>query len=177
MATFRAPCQGKKSLRNLEAVTTEPHNSVKVFYSYAHEDEKLRDELKKHLSNLKRQGVITDWYDRDISAGKVWDDEIKQHLNSAKVILLLTSPDFMDSDYINDVEVKRAMERHEAGEARVVPVILRPVDWAGTPFSKLQALPTDAKPDGMLRVRGYWDESLQIGGLVLKGILKGQKDF
>lgn len=126
-------------------MTSQPANPVEVFYSYAHEDEKLRDELKKHLANLKRQGIITDWYDRDISAGKGWDDEIKAHLDSASVILLLVSPDFMNSDYSNDVEVKRAMERHEAGEARVIPIILRPVDWEGAPFSKLQGLPTDAK--------------------------------
>jgi tetratricopeptide (TPR) repeat protein len=120
-----------------------PHNSVEVFYSYAHEDEALRDELKKHLANLKRQGVITDWYDRDISAGAEWNEDIARHLESARVVLLLISPDFMNSDYINDVEVKRAMERHESG--RVIPVILRPVDWEGALFSKLQALPTDAK--------------------------------
>src|SRR6266852_6087155 len=146
MVTFRAPCQERRSLRNLEAVTSEPHSSVEVFYSYAHEDEKLRDELVKHLANLRRQGVITEWYDRDISAGKEWDEDIAQHLDSARVILLLISPDFMNSDYSNDVEVRRAMERHEAGEARVMPIILRPVDWEGAPFSKLQALPTDAKP-------------------------------
>lgn len=127
-------------------MSPEPHKSVEVFYSYAQEDEELRDELKKHLSNLKRQGVITDWYDRDISAGKEWNDGIKQHLGSARVILLLISPDFMNSDYINDIEVKRAMERHESGEARVIPVILRPVDWEGARFSKLQALPKDALP-------------------------------
>jgi len=127
-------------------MSPEPHNSVEVFYSYAHEDEELRNELKKHLSNLKRQGVITEWYDRDISAGTEWGEEIKQYLESAKVILLLISPDFMNSDYINDIEVKRAMERHESGEARVIPVILRPVDWEGAPFSKLQALPTEVRP-------------------------------
>jgi len=127
-------------------VPSQPTNPVEVFYSYAHEDEKLRDELTKHLANLKRQGIITQWYDRDISAGKEWDDEIRTHLNSASVVLLLISPDFMNSDYSNDVEVKRAMERHEAKEARVIPIILRPVDWEGAPFSKLEALPTDAKP-------------------------------
>jgi tetratricopeptide (TPR) repeat protein len=127
-------------------VTSLSNNPVEVFYSYAHEDENLRDELKKHLANLKRQGVITDWYDRDISAGKEWDEEIKKHLDSASVILLLISPDFMNSDYSNNVEVKRAMQRHEAGEARVIPIILRPVDWEGAPFSKLEALPNDAKP-------------------------------
>jgi hypothetical protein len=127
-------------------MSSTPHNAVEVLYSYAHEDEKLRNELDKHLSNLKRQGVITDWHDRDISAGTEWNEEIARHLESAKVILLLISPDFMNSDYIHDVEVKRAMERHESGEARVIPVIVRPVDWEGTPFSKLQALPTDALP-------------------------------
>jgi tetratricopeptide (TPR) repeat protein len=126
-------------------VSSQPTNPVEVFYSYAHEDEKLRNELMKHLANLKRQGIITDWYDRDISAGTEWNDEIANHLNSASVILLLISPDFMNSDYSNDVEVKRAMERHEAGDARVIPIILRPVDWEGAPFSKLQGLPTDAK--------------------------------
>lgn len=149
----------------------EPHHSVEVFYSYAHEDEKLRDELKKHLSNLKRQGVITDWYDRDISAGNEWNDEIEQHINSASVILLLISPDFMDSDYINDVEVKRVMERHGSGEARVIPVILRPVDWQGAPFSKLQGLPTDAKPVTS------WDDRDEAFLDITKGIRKAVQEL
>ncbi|HMG72939.1 MAG TPA: tetratricopeptide repeat protein [Pyrinomonadaceae bacterium] len=152
-------------------MSPEPHNSIEVFYSYAHEDEKLRDELKKHLSNLKRQGVITDWYDRDISAGKEWDDEIKQHLESARVVLLLISPDFMDSDYINDVEVKRAIERHESGEARVIPVILRPVDWQGAPFSKLQGLPTEMKPVTS------WDDSDEAFLDITKGIRKAIQEL
>jgi tetratricopeptide (TPR) repeat protein len=151
-------------------MTAEPHNSVEVFYSYAHEDEKLRDELVKHLANLRRQGVITEWYDRDISAGKEWEGEIKQHLDSARVILLLISPDFMNSDYSNDVEVKRAMERHEAGDARVIPIILRPVDWEGAPFSKLQALPTDAKPVTS------WDDPDEAFLSVVKAIRKALEE-
>ena len=127
-------------------MSSQPINPIEVFYSYAHEDEKLRDDLKKHLANLKRQGIITDWYDRDISAGEEWDDEIKKHLDSASVILLLISPDFMSSDYISTVEVKRAMERHDARDARVIPIVLRPVDWKGAPFSKLQSLPSDIRP-------------------------------
>ena len=89
--------------------------SVTVFFSYAHKDEDLRDELAKHLSILKRQEVITAWYDRDIDAGREWAKEIDQHLNSAQIILLLISPDFMASDYCYDIELKRAMERHEGG--------------------------------------------------------------
>jgi len=117
-----------------------------IFFAYAHEDEKLRDELEKHLSTLRRQGVITSWHDRKIGGGKQWNGEIDMHLDTAHMILLLISADFIDSDYCWDVEVKRAMERHKAGEARVIPVILRPVEWRDAPFGKLQALPTDAKP-------------------------------
>ncbi len=120
--------------------------AIEVFFSYAHEDENLRDELEKHLIILKRQRVITGWHDRRIGAGREWEGEIDAHLNTARVILLLVSADFLASDYCWDVEVKRAMERHEAGEARVLPIILRPVLWEGAPFSKLQALPTDANP-------------------------------
>ncbi len=120
--------------------------AIEVFFSYAHEDEDLRDELAKHLSILKRQGVITAWYDREISAGTEWAGEIDAHLNTARVILLLISADFLASDYCYDIELTRAMERHTEGEARVIPVILREVDWKGAPFGKLQALPKNAKP-------------------------------
>src|SRR6266567_4117651 len=117
--------------------------SIELFYSYAHEDEPLRQELEKHLSLLKRQGYITGWHDRDISAGQEWKHEIDSHLDSAQIILLLVSPDFMASDYCYDIEVKRAIQRHESGEARVIPVILRPVDWKDAPFGKLRPLPTN----------------------------------
>jgi len=130
-----------------QATTAEDEEGrMGIFFAYAREDETLRDELEKHLSMLKREGVITSWHDRKIGAGKEWEGEIDTHLNTARVILLLISSDFVDSDYCWDVEVKRAMERHAAGEAPVIPIILRPVDWKSAPFGKLQALPTDAKP-------------------------------
>ncbi|MBI1929986.1 SUMF1/EgtB/PvdO family nonheme iron enzyme [Candidatus Poribacteria bacterium] len=123
--------------------STEP---IEVFYSYAHEDEELRNELEKHLSVLRRQGVISNWHDRKISAGREWEGEISEHLNGSRIILLLISAAFLASDYCYDREMERALERHEAGEALVIPVILRAVDWEGELFGKLQALPKDAKP-------------------------------
>jgi hypothetical protein len=120
--------------------------TVEVFISYAHEDEELWNELSKHLSLLKRRSVISVWHDRQIGAGREWENEIDTHLNTAHIILLLFSADFLDSDYCHDVEMKRALERHEARQARVIPIILRPVSWRGTPFDKLQALPKDALP-------------------------------
>ena len=87
---------------------------VEIFYSYSHRDERFRNELVNHLANLRRLGIVKDWHDRRISAGGEWADEINEHLNSAQLILLLISADFMASDYCNGVEVKRALERHEA---------------------------------------------------------------
>jgi hypothetical protein len=99
--------------------------------------------LEKHLSLLRRQNVISSWYDRKIDAGQVIDRVISDQLKSADIILLLVSPDFLHSDYCYDIEMTEAMRRQEAGEAVVIPVILRPCLWQGAPFGKLLATPTD----------------------------------
>ena len=118
-----------------------------VFFSYSHKDEALRDELEVHLAMLKREGAISAWHDRKILAGDELNGQIHARLNDAQVILLLVSPDFLASAYCHDVEVKRAIELHADGSARVIPVILRPSDWqASTLFAELLAVPTDGKP-------------------------------
>jgi hypothetical protein len=124
----------------------KPKQKIEIFFSYAHKDEELRDELAKHLTILKRQGVIMDWYDRKIGAGTEWRDQINKHLNTASLILLLISADFLASDYCRDTEVDRAMKRGNAREARVIPIILRACLWQREKFGKLQALPKDGKP-------------------------------
>lgn len=118
---------------------------IQIFVSYSHQDEALHNELAKHLTPLEREGVIQRWHDRQLTAGAEFGDEIDASLNRADIILLLVSPDFIASEYCWGKEMKRAMERHEAGEARVIPVILRPVDWHKMPFGKLLALPKDGK--------------------------------
>ncbi|ETR72570.1 MAG: leucine-rich repeat-containing protein [Candidatus Magnetoglobus multicellularis str. Araruama] len=117
-----------------------------VFFSYSHKDESLRDELETHLKLLQRQSVISTWHDRKILPGTEWDHEIDQHLERARIILLLISADFIASDYCWEKEVKRALERHESGEAVVIPVMLRSCDWQDAPFAKLQGLPKEMKP-------------------------------
>ena len=119
---------------------------IEIFCSYAHEDEPLCHELEKHLSLLKRQGLISTWYDRQIIPGTDWAQTIDIHLESSSVILLLISSDFMASDYCYGIEMRRALQRHDDNEARVIPILLRPVDWKGVPFEMLQVLPTNTKP-------------------------------
>lgn len=120
--------------------------SVRLFCSYSHKDEKLRDRLGVHLSLLKRRGKIQEWYDRKISGGERWENVLHENLEASHIILLLVSADFLDSDYCYNREMRRALEKHEAGEARVIPVILRPVDWSEAPFAHLQVFPKDARP-------------------------------
>jgi internalin A len=117
-----------------------------IFFSYSHKDEALRDELETHLKLLQRLGVISTWHDRKILPGKEWDGEIDLRLDRAKIILLLVSANFLASDYCWDTEVTRAMERHETGEATVIPIMLQPCEWKGAPFAKLQGLPKNMKP-------------------------------
>ena len=117
-----------------------------VFLSYSHKDKGLRDELATHLSNLRRQGVIRDWYDGDIAPGADWNAEMQTHLNTSQIILLLISADFMASDFCYGTQMQQAMACHQANQGRVVPIILRPTDWEGAPFSHLTALPTDGRP-------------------------------
>jgi uncharacterized protein YjbI with pentapeptide repeats len=120
--------------------------ATEIFFSYAHEDEALRNELAKHLKLLERHEVIKTWHDRQITAGDEWKNEIDTHLETADIILLLISADFLASDYCYDIELKRALERHKNREARVIPIILRSVDWHNASFGKLTALPTDGRP-------------------------------
>src|SRR5256885_8033604 len=108
--------------------------SMETFFCYAREDEVLRQGLEKQLRALRRQGIINLWHDRKINPGTEWEYEIDQHLKTARVVLLLISPDFIDSDYCYSIEMKQAMERHEHGECRVIPIILRPVYWQKAPF-------------------------------------------
>ncbi len=124
-----------------------PKKEIKLFYCYAHEDKTLRDELEIHLSGLKRQYRLTNWYDRQILPGEDWEQAIDKNLTTADLILLLISPHFMASDYCYGKEMQRALERHQAGTCRVIPILLRPTYyWEEAPFSTIQLLPTDAIP-------------------------------
>lgn len=138
---------------------------IKIFFSYAHGDEKLMDEVRRQLIVSERQGRILKWYDRKIPPGGEWKNEIDERLRQARVILLFMSPRFIESKYCYQIEGQEALSRHGSKEATVIPVILRPCAWEDSPFGKLQALPRDAKP------LSTWDD-LDIGSLeVARGVM------
>jgi internalin A len=157
--------------RRREKTMEARDEALHVFISYAHKDETLRSELDTHLKLLQRQGVITVWHDRQIDAGDEWKREIDENLERADIILLLVSADFIASDYCYITEGKRALERHESKEARVIPIIIRNVDWGDTPFAKLQALPAEG------RAVRLWPDSDSAWRSVAEGIKKVAKQI
>lgn len=130
-----------------ETQTVNNQKPLKLFYSYSHKDEELRNELEKHLKLLKRQNLLEGWHDRKIEAGKVWENTLlDENLATADIILFLLSVDFLASDYCYNIEVTQAMKQHEEGISVVIPIRLRPCDLTGAPFMKLQGLPKDLVP-------------------------------
>lgn len=129
-----------------ETELVAPTKKTKFFVSYASMDEKYKDELKKHLRGLIDNGQIEYWDGKFILPGERWDDEIKNKIEQAEIILLLVSVDFMNSDYINDVELKRAIERDNEGQVKIIPILLRHCDFESSQLNKYHALPEGKVP-------------------------------
>ncbi len=124
----------------------QANKTVQIFCSYTDSDESWLCEMIKHLSLSTRQGLLTLWHHQHISPGSNWQQVIDTHLETADVILLLISADFLASDYCYGIEMMRALERHQRGEAQVIPILIRPVDWKHAPFAHLHTLPINTKP-------------------------------
>jgi len=154
-----------------DSADSEPVSKIKVFLSYAREDKAYRVRLTKYLKALEKQYPATSWHDGEIVAGEDFAQTIERQLRSAHIILLLVSQDFIASDYCYDKEMTKAMERHEADEARVIPIILRPSTWKDTPIGKLQALPSEGEPISM------WTDKDNAFLDVTKGIKEAIKEM
>lgn len=144
---------------------------AKVFISYAHKDEEFKNSLIEHMSSLKRSGLIEEWNDRKIEAGKNWKNEISDNLQSATIILFLISASFLDSDYSIEIEAKTALEMHSEGRALLIPIVIRPIYWEHSEFYKLQALPKDAK------AVATWENEDEAWLDVIQGLNKSITNF
>ncbi|MEP7341874.1 MAG: TIR domain-containing protein [Acidobacteriota bacterium] len=135
----------RAELNGVTGLKAKPGQGIKLFISYAYKDKPLLDELLVHLSPMKREGLIEVWADSQISTGAAWTEAISARLEEADIILALVSPDFLASKFV-EVEMNRAFERNESGQARVIPVLLRPTDWLNTPLALMQSLPQNRQP-------------------------------
>lgn len=118
-----------------------------IFISHADTDATQCTQLENHLTSMSRAGLIRVWHRRMVPPGEDTGAATRKELDAAEIILLLVSPEFVSTESCN-VEVNRAMARHDAGEARVVPILLRSVDVRGMPFASLSFLPKDRRPIG-----------------------------
>ncbi|MEO6891765.1 MAG: toll/interleukin-1 receptor domain-containing protein, partial [Ktedonobacteraceae bacterium] len=141
-------------LRRLPAATTTTNapfselgpSPLSMYIAYTWADERVEQEIEAHLHMLQQQRPLTIWHADMISPGKEWQPEIHSHLQNARIILLLVSQHSMQDESLFQIETRGAMQRHEAGVARVIPILLSPCNWQQAPFAKLLALPKPAKP-------------------------------
>lgn len=142
---YQHPTVMPPTWKELCGIDSSPQ-SIELFFSYADEDEDLLNEIEKQLSSLKKQGKINPWSVRKLTPGAELETQVAQHLNSARIIILLISQYFLASDECYSIQLTRAMERYAKGEAIVIPIILRPVDWRNEAFGRLKPLPEKGKP-------------------------------
>ncbi|OBX25569.1 hypothetical protein A9996_08985 [Gelidibacter algens] len=124
-----------------------------VFISYAHDNLNDREELIKHLTVLKRQGLISDWSDKKLIAGEDWDQVIKKKLDDADIVVFLVSSEFLASDYINTFEVEETLKKHHENTVQIFPIILNNCMWQQTKLNSFQAVPSY---EGRLKPISEW---------------------
>jgi len=163
---------GRGGLVGLPNVPEAKAKLPTLFISYSHLDEKSTADLVKHLKHLKRFNIIDTWYDGKIGPGEEWSKAISANLESADIILLLVSIDYLNSEFCVGDELERALERHEAGTARVIPIILRSCMWQDMPFAKLQVFPA---PDATLDLAGDRDKAFSDVAKKIREVVEENK--
>ena len=111
-----------------------------VFISYSHEDEQYLNELLTHLRPLERAGQVSKWSDQQIQPGSPWLAEIQAALAQAEVAVLLVSPAFLASDFIDEHELGPLLQSAAAGGVKILWVPVRASNYEDTPLQRLQAV-------------------------------------
>ena len=145
---------------------------VEIFYSYVTEDKQLAQQLQKQLAPLEKRGLIANW-DRYKVAGGADLEERQRHLDTAAIVVVFVSPEYIVSRYYED-EAKWAIKRRASGKPIVVPVHLRPTNgWEYTEFSNLQAIPRDGKAVTEFSRRNQaWSEVAREIGAIVESLQK-----
>jgi TIR domain-containing protein len=148
-----------------------PEEGLPLFCSYSHEDSEHREAFSQHAKTLIHTGVISEWHDRLITAGTDWEREIDEHLENSQIFVFLVSSSFVASDYCYKREAARAFQRAENGCARIVPVLIRQVDIAGTPLARLQWVPAEGPAVTL------WENRDNAWYTVIRGLRAAIRDF
>ncbi|HLK61160.1 MAG TPA: SUMF1/EgtB/PvdO family nonheme iron enzyme [Chthonomonadaceae bacterium] len=125
-------------------------NAPKLFISYARKDEKWLDQLLEHLRSLELHGRITQWTNREITPGSMWRTEIAKELKHADIAVLLVTPAFLASQYIQESELPDLLKK------RVLWIAVESSLYTHTPLADLQCVNQPSKPLG-----GYFGNARQ----------------
>ena len=122
-------------------------NKVNIFISYSGKDSDLMNDLLTQLKVLTiSDKQIEIWEDGLLEPGIDWDQEIKNKLNAAHIVLMLVSANFLTTNYIWNIEVQDTLLKQQKGDVTALPIILSPCAWTQTPLAKFQALPRKGRP-------------------------------
>lgn len=125
----------------------------KVFISYSTEDSNFAKYFKILLSKpIYNLSVFM--AEQDIIVGSKWDEVIKTELDEADIVIFLISGNTLASQYINDVEIIKAFDRHKRNEVVIIPIILKECDWQDSEFNGIQVVPSKGavlKPEYLLQ--------------------------
>lgn len=116
------------------------------FISYSRKDLRRCDELREHLSQLRREQIIEDWHDGMIDQRKPWETDLKAKLEAADIILLLVSARFLSSYYCCEVEVTAAIKRWEKKQTIILPILIGHCDYKTSDFAKLNVFNYNGGP-------------------------------
>lgn len=133
--------------------------TVRIVIRHAREDEKLLMELVSHLKPLERAGRISIFHEGQIQSGDLSNRIIQTHMQRAHIILPLMSRHFVASDVY--VEIEQTLLQSPQPSARIIPIILRAVDWQTGAFSDVKALPENHVP-----VKSWSDRDYAWTGIV-----------
>ncbi len=127
-------------------LTSPKSLTIYISHAFVPNDRKLCVRLKKSLQSLAHSIPLIIWSRDDLQAGQNMDEQCYIHLTNAELIIFLLSADFFQSDYLYHVEIETALKRYEAGEAKVISILLRPTYWEKTSLSQIPILPKSKKP-------------------------------
>jgi uncharacterized protein YjbI with pentapeptide repeats len=167
----------------------------KIFISYSHKDEKYKNRLLTHLNPLAEQDCFSIWHDQDIGGGEEWEKKVNKELYEADAAVLLISADFLNSKFINKIEVPVLNERKKKENIKIIPVIIKGCTWKKIDWlRKLNVKPKDGIPlssldhetrdiiwasvaEDIASIMGELVPGNHLDSLMLKVLGKQRKDF